>query len=84
MSQQYKNHQPRQQSERSWCTDFSRPTEVTKVIEHTMRRLKSVHQHFYRPSRSISVAAFRPQAPITPPPGWAALPQIYKPRTGVR
>ena len=30
---------------------------------------------FY-PSRRISRAAFRPQAPITPPPGWAALPQM--------
>jgi hypothetical protein len=27
-----------------------------------------------RPSQSISWAALRPAAPITPPPGWAALP----------
>jgi len=36
------------------------------------------------PSRSISVAAFLPHAPITPPPGWAALPQRYRPSMGVR
>ena len=36
----------------------------------------------YRPR--ISRAALRPAAPITPPPGWAAAPHRYRPRTGVR
>src|SRR3990170_1001976 len=35
-------------------------------------------------SRRISVAAFLPQAPITPPPGWLAAPHRYSPGTGVR
>src|SRR5579863_2022090 len=33
--------------------------------------------------RSITRAAFNPAAPITPPPGWAAAPHRYNPRTGV-
>ena len=36
------------------------------------------------PSRSISLAALRPQAPITPPPGWLALPHRNRFCTGVR
>ncbi len=35
-------------------------------------------------TRSISRAALRPQAPITPPPGWLAAPQRYSPPIGVR
>ena len=43
-----------------------------RFSERPSRRLQE-HRGLY-PSRSISVAALRPQAPITPPPGWAALP----------
>lgn len=35
-------------------------------------------------SRRISCAAFRPQIPITPPPGWLAAPHRYSPGMGVR
>lgn len=35
-------------------------------------------------SFKISRAAFRPAAAMTPPPGWAAEPQRYRPRMGVR
>src|SRR4029077_16157680 len=36
------------------------------------------------PSLSITVAAFRPGTPITPPPGCVPAPQRYRPFTGVR
>jgi hypothetical protein len=35
-------------------------------------------------SRRISAAAFLPQMPITPPPGWLAAPHKYRPRIGER
>src|SRR5881296_4508904 len=35
-------------------------------------------------SSRATIAALRPGAPVTPPPGWALLPQRYSPRTGVR
>jgi len=34
-------------------------------------------------SSKTTEAALRPGAPITPPPGWAPLPQRYSPFTGV-
>ena len=40
--------------------------------------------NYHALSRRISVAAFLPQAPITPPPGWLAAPHRYSPGTGVR
>ncbi len=44
----------------------------------------SDHARSPEKSSRTTIAALRPGAPVTPPPGCALLPQRYSPRTGVR
>ncbi len=57
---------------------------LTCGLKPEMLDRRSYRQHQTNLSRKISIAAFLPQAPMTPPPGWLAAPQRYKPRMGVR
>ena len=43
----------------------------------------NVARHAYRPCPRMRRAAFRPGAPMTPPPGWVADPHIHRFRRGV-
>src|SRR6266571_2617362 len=45
---------------------------------------RSAHARSPGKASRATIAALRPGAPVTPPPGCALLPQRYRPRTGVR
>jgi hypothetical protein len=60
---------------RSVRVPLGRLGSMTGCVHTDARRLR-------RPR--ISRAALRPGVPITPPPGWAAAPHRYRPRSGVR
>ena len=45
---------------------------------------RTIHGRSPGKSSRATIAALRPGAPVTPPPGCALLPQRYRPRTGVR